>query len=115
MIPTAVPPLARRPRHVIALPICVAIALALLAPCAALAQAQRAAPDAPTRSAETRRLTDSLTVHRLRRPKAKSIQTEAGSRASMTAKHLGAVDTASYRAVLPTPLPQKNRKTSARP
>lgn len=81
----------------------------------AQARVQRVVPDVPSTNAETRRQADSLNVYRLRHPKAKAVRTEAGSRASLTAKHLGAVDTARYRALPATPLPQKRAKGSIVP
>lgn len=95
-----------------------AATLVLLACAPRTAHAQAAArvvPDVPSTNVETRRQADSLALYRLSHPKVKPVRTEAGSRASLTAKHLGTIDTARYRATAVTPLPQKRAKGSAVP
>ncbi|MCC7051883.1 MAG: hypothetical protein IT355_01365 [Gemmatimonadaceae bacterium] len=99
------------------LPILV-ILLAVLVPGVSRAQAAaRAQGDTPSRSAETRRVADSLTVQRLRHPKAKpaGYSATAGARSAVPGKHLGAVDTTTYPAMVTTPLPRKNRRSATTP
>ena len=89
------------------------LALVAVVPSRAQAQAQRttvATGDTPSRDAASRRIGDSLTVHRLRHPKAKTT-----APASARNKKGGTIDPAHDRTVVETPLPTKARQRSSAP
>jgi hypothetical protein len=86
----------------------ITIAGLLAAPHAAGAQsAARVAPDRPSTNAETRRQSDSLTVHFLRTPKAKPNVRSGAALGTAAAKAAG--DTARATPAT-TPLPTRSRK-----
>jgi hypothetical protein len=89
----------------------IAITAAILTPRAAAAQTgARVAADRPSTSAETRRQSDSLTVHRLRTPKAKPVT--RGTAAQRVAARKAAGDASGASALTPatTPLPMRSRR-----
>ncbi len=93
-----------------------AVALTLLVPTLAHAQASavvRAAGDAPSTNVETRRQSDSLTVHFIRKPKGKPAARSApdASANAFSKKFEGRPDIQPRRATPSTPLPERARVT----
>ena len=115
MPPAMLTPRTAVTRHcVLRFTVCIAaIALVALAPSQMQAQAPRIAStsaDTRSRDAASRRVGDSLTVHRLRRPKAKTVAPTTTQQ-----KRGGIINPAHDRTVVETPLPVKTRQRSVTP
>ena len=90
------------------------VVLALLTPVLARAQATatvRAASGVPSTNAETRRMSDSLTVHFIRTPKGKpASRSVVGAASSTTSKKFAGRSDVQARHITPsTPLPERVR------
>lgn len=92
------------------------LALTVLVPTIASAQAAAAvvaAGGAPSTNAETRRMSDSLTVHFIRNPKGKAATRSTGAAASgaVSKKFAGRPDVQTRHVTPGTPLPERARVT----
>ena len=88
--------------------------LALLIPAVVRAQAAaavRSASDVPSTNVETRRMSDSLTVHFIRKPKGKPAARSVAGAAAESKKFAGRPDVQARHVTPSTPLPERVRVT----